>query len=117
MLLSRSRHPLARPSRRGRDRHRRRVRMFLTVSFNFLATGHRPCNSGRTKPGRAQPPGARPGTNEICRTLLLRDPRPARLVGGGRAGRGDGGEGLIARKYDKADGKRFVETLENLYET
>jgi len=41
----------------GRDRHRRHMRMFLTVSFNFLATGHRPCNSGRTKPGRAQPPG------------------------------------------------------------
>lgn len=39
-----------------------------------------------------------------------------RLVGGGRAGRGNGEEGLIARKYDKADGKRFVETLENLYE-
>lgn len=35
---------------------------------------------------------------------------------GARAGRGDGEEGLIARKYDKADGKRFAETLENLYE-
>lgn len=32
-------------------------------------------------------------------------------------GCGDDEEGLIARKYDKADGKRFVETLGNLYET
>lgn len=62
-------------------------------------------NSGRRKPERDSL-CCSPATNEICRKSSLC--RGNSIT--------DGQEGLIARKYDKADGKRFVETLENLCE-
>lgn len=85
----------------------------LNGEFQFPGHGSPPLQFRKNETGTRSASRSALGTNEICRTLLLRDPEPTAARG---AARGNGEEGLIARKYDKADGKRFVETLENLYE-